>query len=59
VQQHQGFARAPFNVVEPNATYIEEATGCRIVTLSFLCKMTIVTRAIAASAPIATAEATA
>jgi hypothetical protein len=44
--------------VEPNATYIEEAAGRRIVTLRFLCKMTI-DWAIAASAPIAAAEATA
>ena len=41
VQQNQRVARAPFNVVEPNATYIEEAAGRWIVTLRFLCKMTI------------------
>ena len=41
VQQNQGFARAPLNVVETNATYIEEAAGRWIVTLRLLCKMTI------------------
>ncbi len=41
MQQNQGFARAPLNVMEPNATYIEEASGRWIVTLRLLCKMTI------------------
>src|SRR4249920_4025780 len=40
VKKNQRFARAPLNVVQPNAVDVEESAGRRIVTLRFLRKMT-------------------
>ena len=41
VKKNQRFARAPLDVVEPNAVDVEETAGGRIVTLRFLRKMAI------------------
>ena len=41
MQQNQRLARAPFNVMQPNAVHIEKPTGRRIVLLRFVCKMSI------------------
>lgn len=41
VKKNQRLARAPLDVVQPNAVDVEEAAGSRIVTLGFVRKMTI------------------
>jgi hypothetical protein len=41
MKKNQWFAFAAFNVMEPNAVYLEEATGGRIVMLRFFREMTI------------------